>query len=154
MEVKKCDLSCLEELALWSMQSNVDMRQGSWWGDLEESPELLEESPELLEEERALMERYLTGEAYHVYEFLAEGVVVGHVVVERERRFPGVMLHNFFIRREYRRRGYGTQALHALMEYLGETALDLDVFCWNQRALAFYKHFGFKEIFLHMNYGT
>ena len=40
------------------------------------------------------------------------------------------------------------------MEYLGETALDLDIICWNQRALAFYKHFGFKEIALHMSYGT
>lgn len=147
MEVKKCDLSCLEELALWSMQNQVDMRQGSWWGDGEESPELLKE-------ERALMERYLTGEAYDVYEFLAEGVVVGHVVVERERRFPGLMLQNFFIRREYRRQGCGTQALHALMEHLGETALDLEVFCWNKRALSFYESFGFKPISLHMSYGT
>ena len=147
MEVKKCSINDLDELALWSMQANVDMRQGSWWGDLEESPELLEDS-------RKTMEYYLTGGKHDVYEFLVDGEVVGHIAVELERRYPGVMVEDFFIRREFRRKGYGTQALHALMEHLGEQALDLEVFCWNKRAMAFYKSFGFREISMHMNYGT
>ena len=40
------------------------------------------------------------------------------------------------------------------MEHLGETAIDLDVYRWNERAIAFYRSFGFREIFLHMNFGT
>ena len=147
MEVKKCTMEDLENLALWSMQAEVDARQGSPWGGVSESPELLAEV-------RKSVEAYLTRETYEVYAFLVEDEPVGHVVVNQSGLYPGLMLESFSIRREYRRRGYGTQALHALMEYLGETALDLDVFCWNQRALAFYKHFGFKEISLHMNSGT
>lgn len=147
MEVKKCGIDDLDELALWSMQATVDMRQGSWWGDVEESPELLEDS-------RKNMEYNLTSGKYDVYEFLVDGEVVGHIVVVLERLYPGVTVEDFFIRREFRRKGYGTQALHALMEHLGEQALDLDVFCWNKRAMAFYKSFGFREISLHMNYGT
>lgn len=147
MEVKKCGIDDLDELVLWSMQATVDMRQGSWWGDVEESPELLEDS-------RKNMKYNLTSGKYDVYEFLVDGEVVGHIVVVLERLYPGVTVEDFFIRREFRRKGYGTQALHALMEHLGEQELDLDVFCWNKRAMAFYKSFGFKEISLHMNYGT
>lgn len=147
MEVKKCGIDDMDELVLWSMQATVDMRQGSWWGDVEESPELLEDS-------RKNMKYNLTSGKYDVYEFLVDGEVVGHIVVVLERLYPGVTVEDFFIRREFRRKGYGTQALHALMEHLGEQELDLDVFCWNKRAMAFYKSFGFKEISLHMNYGT
>ncbi len=121
MELRKCTIADLDRLALWSMQAQADMRQGSPWGDVEESPELLAGERE---------------------------------TVERARKNPGVGLESFFICREHRRRGCGTRALNALMEHLGEKELDLDVFCWNSRAIAFYRSFGFKEISLHMNYGT
>ncbi len=74
--------------------------------------------------------------------------------MERARRYPGVSVESFFICREHRRKGCGTRAPHALMEHLGETAIDLDVYRWNERAIAFYRSFGFREIFLHMNFGT
>ena len=32
MEVRKCTLEYLDRLALWSMQAEVDMREGSPWG--------------------------------------------------------------------------------------------------------------------------
>lgn len=147
MEIKKCTMDDLDELALWSMQANIDMREGSPWGSLEESPELLADS-------RENMKKCLERESYDVYEFMVEGEPVGLIVVDKSGLYPGTMVESFSIRREYRRRGYGTQALHALMAHLGVTALDLDVFCWNRRAMAFYKSFGFKEISLHMNYGT
>ena len=147
MEVKKCTLDELDQLAFWSMQANVDMREGSPWGSPRESPELLADA-------REMMETYLKREAYDVYEFVVDGEPVGLAVADKTERYPGMMVENFFIRREYRRRGYGTQALRALMEHLGVGALDLDVFCWNRRAVEFYKSFGFKEISLHMGYGT
>lgn len=147
MEVKKCTMADLDDLTLWTMQATVDMREDSPWGPVPESPELLADS-------RKMMEIYLTRESYDVYEFLVEGEPVGHLVVDKADRYPGPMVENFFIRREFRRRGYGTQALHALMEHLSVSALDLDVFCWNKRAMSFYESFGFKPISLHMNYGT
>lgn len=147
MEVVKCTLADLDDLALWSMQAQVDGREDSYWGSVEESPELLAE-------ERKTMEAYLNSESWEIYKFLVEGRVVGHVAVKRHAGLPGALVENFFVHRECRRQGYGTQALHALMEQLGMAALDLDVFCWNQRALSFYKSFGFKEISLHMNYGA
>ena len=147
MEIKKCTLDDLDQLALWTMQATVDMREGSPWGTPEESPELLAGS-------RETVETYLTRESYDVYEFLVAGEPVGHIVVDKTDQYPGTMVDEFSIRREYRRKGYGTQALHTLMEYLGVTALDLNVFCWNRRAMAFYESFGFKGISLHMNYGT
>lgn len=147
MEIKKCGIEDLDELAVWSMQGVVDMRRGSPWGDEEETPELLANV-------RKDMERCLTDGKHEVYKFIVDGEAVGLVTVETERRYPGVSVEGFSIRREYRRRGYGTQALKKLMEHLGETAIDLDVYCWNERAIAFYRHFGFREIMLHMNYGT
>ncbi|MCI9224370.1 MAG: GNAT family N-acetyltransferase [Acutalibacter sp.] len=147
MELRKCTIADLDRLALWSMQAQADMRQGSPWGDVEESPELLAG-------ERETVERRLLGEDFDLYEFIENGEAVGMVTVERARKNPGVGLESFFICREHRRRGCGTRALNALMEHLGEKELDLDVFCWNSRAIAFYRSFGFKEISLHMNYGT
>lgn len=147
MELKKCDMNDLDKLALWNMESEVDSRHGCWWGEPQESPELLEDS-------RENMERYLTDDDHDVYKLIADGEPVGMLVVELARHYPGVHVEAFSIRREHRRKGYGTQALHALMELLGETAIDLEVYCWNERAIAFYRSFGFREIFWHMNYGT
>lgn len=112
MEVRKCTIEDLDRLALWSMQAQADMRKGSPWGDVQESPELLKD-------ERDIMEKRLSGGEYDVYEFIEDGVPVGMAAVERARRYPGVSVENFFICREHRRKGCGTRALHALMEHLG-----------------------------------
>ena len=108
----------------------------------------------LLLDKRDIMELRLSGNEFDVYEFIEEGTPVGMATVERARRYPGVSVESFFICREHRRKGCGTRALNALMEHLGETAIDLDVYRWNERAIAFYRSFGFREIFLHMNFGT
>lgn len=81
MELRKCTIADLDRLALWSMQAQADMRQGSPWGDVEESPELLAG-------ERETVERRLLGEDFDLYEFIENGEAVGMVTVERARKNP------------------------------------------------------------------
>ena len=74
MEVRKCTLEDLDRLALWSMQAEVDMREGSPWGDPEESQELLGDK-------RDIMKLRLSGDEFDVYEFIEEGTPVGMTTV-------------------------------------------------------------------------
>ncbi len=75
------------------------------------------------------------------YTFQAEGRVVGYAMVN-VRRSP-FYLHYFYICRDARRHGYGTEAFHALLKTLGTSKLDLDVFVWNERGKAFWQSLGF-----------
>lgn len=145
MEVIKCTLADLEQLAQWSMEAQIDGREGDYWGSIEETPELLAE-------ERRTMETYLNRPDYDVYRFVVDGETVGQVTVRAGDMAP--YLESFSIRREYRRRHYGTQALRALMAQLGTKGLELEVFWWNQRARSFYESFGFKPVSVMMYYDS
>ena len=54
-------------------------------------------------------------------------------------------LRQFFISREYRRMGYGQQSFYALLDQLQTVEIDIDVYTWNQRGIAFWKSLGFSE---------
>lgn len=75
------------------------------------------------------------------YTFVAENRVVGYALVSSARKPP--YLRHFYICRDARRHGYGTEAFHALLKTLGADTIDLDVFVWNERGNAFWKSLGF-----------
>lgn len=75
------------------------------------------------------------------YTFIAENRVAGYALVAADRTPP--YLCHFYICRDVRRRGYGTEAFHALLQMLGTDTIDLDVFVWNKRGRAFWTSLGF-----------
>lgn len=91
------------------------------------------------EAEEGLREALRSGDA--AYAFIAEGSVVGYALVAPVRKPP--YLRHFYICRNARREGYGTEAFHALLRTLGANTLDLDVFVWNERGKAFWASLGF-----------
>ena len=93
------------------------------------------------EEVYAGMEEVLRdGEA--AYAFMAEGRVVGYALMIMKRTPP--YLHHFYICRDARRNGYGTEAFHALLRTLQTDRIDLDVYVWNERGRGFWNSLGFK----------
>ncbi len=75
------------------------------------------------------------------YVFSLGNMVVGYALVAVDRH-PYYLRH-FFIVRSKRRKGYGTQAFHKLMKILNADTIDLDVYVWNVRGLAFWASLGF-----------
>jgi len=75
------------------------------------------------------------------YSFHAEDRVIGYALVNI-RRTP-FYLHHFYICRDARRQGFGTEAFRGLLQTLGTDTIDLDVFVWNERGKAFWTSLGF-----------
>lgn len=91
------------------------------------------------EAEEGMQDTLRSGDAAYV--FMAEGRVVGYALVASARKPP--YLRHFYICRDARRHGYGTEAFRALLRALGTDIIDLDVFVWNERGRAFWASLGF-----------
>lgn len=78
----------------------------------------------------------------HAFVFLEKGIV-GYALVNM--RTSPYYLIDFFICREERRGGKGTEAFNLLMGALETESVDLDVFCWNSRGKRFWESLGFEE---------
>jgi ribosomal protein S18 acetylase RimI-like enzyme len=84
--------------------------------------------------------------------FMAEGEPVGYALVAQDvvgyamtntnRKPP--YLHHFCIARSARRMGYGRKAFHLLLQTLDVSEMDLEVFVWNERGIAFWRSLGFE----------
>ncbi len=74
--------------------------------------------------------------------FLTGRSVVGYALVMTERK-PYYLRH-FYISRSKRRKGYGRTAFQILLATLGTDTVDLDVFVWNERGIAFWQSLGFE----------
>ena len=115
--------------------------------------ELAEDEPAdvLRTEEKAReeMEDFLArGETAYI--FTADGEVAGYALVVLGRKPP--YLHQFYICRSERRKGYGTIAFKLLLETLKINEMDLDVYVWNERGRAFWDSLGFKPRAVIMRY--
>lgn len=90
---------------------------------------------------RQCMEDFLeSGESAYV--FSAGDAVVGYALVTPGRE-PYYLRH-FYIARSERRKGYGRGAFDLLLRSLGVDTIDLDVFVWNTRGIAFWTSLGFE----------
>ena len=87
---------------------------------------------------------------YDAYLFLCGADVVGYALLNRAR--TPLYLRQFFISRDFRRRGYGKQSFQILVESLGIDTLDLEVYVWNETGRAFWAALGFQERSVTMRY--
>ena len=134
MEIKKCTLDDVSLLAVLNKQLIEDEQSNN---------------PMTLKELEERMRGFLRSE-YKAYFFRDEGAVVGYALVKH--RCTPLYLRQFLIAREYRQKHYGTEAFHALLEYLGVEQMDIEVLPWNERGMRFWESCGFKEISRYMRF--
>ena len=114
-------------------------------------PELARLNRMLIEDEKAdstmtvaQLERRMKGflaSGYQAYFFMADTNRVGYALVDIAK--TPLYLRHFFICRDSRRKGHGREAFFALLAHLDVREMDLDVFLWNHRGIAFWKSLGF-----------
>ncbi len=80
---------------------------------------------------------------YCAFLFEEEGNIVGYALIKENVEPP--YLRQFFICRQYRGKGYGREAFHALISQMEIKEIDVDVYSWNPIAISFWKSLGFKE---------
>lgn len=111
----------------------------------DEEPETNLSLPHL--EER--MHGYFRSE-YLAFFFCVDDNIVGYALCSKTR--TPVYLRQFFISRDERRKGYGKQAFHMLIDHLGVAEKDVDVYAWNDSAIRFWRSLGFEKRRYNMNY--
>ena len=134
MEIRKCTLEDVSQLAVLNKQLIEDEQSNN---------------PMTVKELEERMSDFLNSE-YDAYFFLVEESVVGYALVKH--MCTPLYLRQFLIAREYRKRHYGTEAFHALLEYLGVEQMDIEVLPWNERGMRFWESCGFKEISRYMRF--
>lgn len=77
------------------------------------------------------------------YALVAPGVV-GYAITNSGTSQKPPYLHHFCIARHARRKGYGRTAFHLLLKTLDVSEMDLEVFVWNERGIAFWHSLGFE----------
>ena len=134
MEIKKCTLEDVLQLTFFNKQLIEDEKSNN---------------PMSVEELGERMTGFLNTE-YDAYFFLVEEAVVGYALVKNS--CAPLYLRQFLIAREYRRKHYGKEAFHLLLEYLGVEQMDIEVLPWNERGMRFWESCGFKEISRYMRF--
>ena len=132
MQIKKCVIGDCYKLAEMNKRLIEDERS---------------DNPMNIEELQNRMSSFLDGE-YSAYFFMEEEVVIGYALV-RHTSNP-LYLRQFFIGREYRKNHCGTEAFHALLEYLNVDSIDIEVLSGNEQGNRFWESLGFKEVSRYM----
>ena len=99
------------------------------------------------------MESFITGQVYkvHVLEN-PEKEIIGYCVLDITRE-PKYM-RQLFVKSQYRNNGYGKLLLKKVMEEYLLKEIDLEVMQWNESAIRFYEHVGFKRRYIGMRLST
>ena len=99
------------------------------------------------------MEFFITGQVYkvHVLEN-QEKEIIGYCVLDITRE-PNYM-RQLFVKSQYRNHGYGKLLLKKVMEEYQLKEIDLEVMLWNESAIRFYEHIGFKSRYIGMRLST
>jgi ribosomal protein S18 acetylase RimI-like enzyme len=92
---------------------------------------------------RKRWEEFLTQNKYQVLLFILEDDIIGYAVVHMDQ--SPLYLRHFFIKREFRRMGNGSNCFHEMLNHLNTSTIDLDVMSWNERGFKFWKSLGFTE---------
>jgi len=79
---------------------------------------------------------------YRAYFYRVQGEIAGYALV-RMSASP-LYLRQFFICRAYRRKGHGRAFFFELIKELGAKEIDIEVFCWNEAGIGFWRSLGFE----------
>jgi len=90
----------------------------------------------------ARMSDYLKS-GYRAFFFLQDDKNVGYALCNTSQ--SPMYLRQFFINRDERRKGYGTEAFHLLLSHLDIQEIDIDVYSWNESGISFWKSLGFNK---------
>ena len=134
IEIKECTLDDVSLLANMNQLLIID-----------EKAENTMDLPQL----EGRMADFLMSE-YSAFFFLSESAIIGYALCNMNK--SPIYLRQFFIGREERRKGYGTQAFQCLLAYLKANELDIDVYVWNRAGIHFWDTLGFEQRFINMRY--
>lgn len=132
MNIIKCSREDIPQLAFFNKQLIEDEKS---------------DNPMSVSELEKRMDGFLKTE-YDAYFFEADNAIVGYALVKRT--CSPLYLRQFFICKEYRKNHYGTEAFQALLEYLNEDSLDIEVLSGNEAGNCFWESLGFKEVSRYM----
>ena len=134
MEIKKCTEADLALLAKFNKYLIED-----------------EKSDNKMNEEQLFqrMKEFMNTE-YDAYFFVEKEEIVGYALVKNSS--SPLYLRQFYIDREYRRKHYGEQAFHKLLQYLEVTTIDIEVLSWNEMGNQFWEKLNFRERSRYMRY--
>lgn len=132
MRIIKCSQDDIPQLAVFNKQLIEDEKS---------------DNPMSVKELESRMDGFLKTE-YDAYFFEADSVIVGYALVKRT--CSPLYLRQFFIEREYRKKHCGTEAFHALLNYLNVDSIDIEVLSGNEPGNRFWESLGFKEVSRYM----
>lgn len=75
--------------------------------------------------------------------FYDGGVEIGRAYTVEHNNKPNSFLHNFYVKEDFRNKGYGSQMLHFMIEVYNVDTLYVDK---NSEAIRLYERCGFKKI--------
>lgn len=127
MRIEKCTLEDIPQLAVLNKQLIDDEKS---------------DNPMSIRELEQRMADFLNTD-YDAYFFSVDDNVVGYALVKRI--CVPLYLRQFLIDRQYRKKHYGTEAFHLLLEYLDVKSIDIEVLPWNEAGNRFWESCGFKE---------
>jgi diamine N-acetyltransferase len=95
------------------------------------------------------MESFVTDKIYkvHILEN-EEKEIIGYCVLDITRNPK--YLRQLFIKQNYRNHGFGKMLLEKIMKEYQLKEIDLEVMEWNESAMRFYEHAGFKRRYIGM----
>lgn len=132
MEIIKCGKDAVPQLAIFNKQLIEDEKS---------------DNPMTIHELENRMDDFLKTE-YDAYFFEANNAIVGYALVKTS--CSPLYLRQFFIGREYRKNHCGTEAFHALLNYLNVDSIDIEVLSGNEPGNRFWESLGFKEVSRYM----
>lgn len=132
MKIRKCNRDDIPQLAVFNKQLIEDEKS---------------DNPMSVPELEKRMEGFLKTE-YDAYFFEKDCAIVGYALVKKT--CTPLYLRQFFICREYRKEHCGTEAFHALLEYLNVDSIDIEVLSGNEAGNRFWESLGFEEVSRYM----
>jgi len=87
---------------------------------------------------------------YKAFFFIIEEKIIGYALCDMTKEPE--YLRQFFINREERRKHYGKNAFHKLLEKLETKEIEIDVLKWNEAGIKFWEKIGFEEQWKRMKY--
>jgi ribosomal protein S18 acetylase RimI-like enzyme len=134
MNIQKAGVESLDLLARMNKELREDEQIDNYMTD-----------GEIVERMRGFLNE---NSGYAVYLFIEAGETAGYALINLNEE--PLYIRQFFIRRESRRKGYGSEGIRLLKETMNTGSFDLEVLVWNTAAIEFYRSVGFKDRLIRM----